>query len=63
MGINTTKIFISTACDILKGVSLSMEDQESLCDELMVLVGKYAPNNGKLVNNDTTVSPINDEDY
>ena len=58
---NVTRVFINTGCDILKRAKLTPEQEEKLCDELMMLVGRYAPDNGVLV--DTEQTKIEKEDY
>lgn len=45
-----TREFINIGCDILKRTELTPEQEEKLCDELMMLVGRYAPNNNHLLN-------------
>lgn len=41
MGINIRKEFIKTGCELLKNVELDKEQEKSLCDDIMMLVGRY----------------------
>lgn len=62
MRINSTKIFIQTGCDILKKVKLTAEQEEALCDDLMMLVGRYAPE-GVISSSSDEQTKIEKEDY
>ena len=61
MGMNITRVFINTGCDILKQTKLTPEQEEKLCDELMMLVGRYTPDHG--ISDDKEQTKIEKEDY